>query len=446
LAALHDGGARPQSLERFMSSATLFVRSCSIAAASVLLGFAVFGVSAPAHALDGAAVKSDQTTAQTKDEAELAPIELLGKRVFFDSNLSEPRGVSCASCHDPAKAFQSDNGSPIGAVSRGSQPDALGKRNAPSIMYASFSPPFSFIDKKDEETGETETIPIGGQFLDGRAADLTHQVRGPLLDPREMNNPTKRVVVEKVRDGAYAELTRQVYGVTVFDDLDSAFEKLAQAVAAFESSERFHPFSSKFDEFLRGRARLTPSEARGFELFKDPKKGNCLACHVGKADSRDPKDWIFTDFSYDALSPRRNMDIPDNKNKNYFDLGLCRQEGLEKIAPKGFDIESLCGAFKAPTLRNIAITGPYLHNGVFMKLRDVVAFYATRDTNPERWYPKRPDGTIAKYDDLPEKYHDNVNVKEVPYDRKPGQKPRLNDDEIDAIVAFLGTLTDRPPQ
>jgi cytochrome c peroxidase len=430
-----------------MSFAAPFRRSRSVAVASACAGLgAFFACGAPTGALERAAAKPDRSVAQAKDEIALTPLKLLGKRIFFDATLSEPRGVACVSCHEPSKGFQSDNGSPIAAVARGSRPEALGKRNTPSLMYGSFSPPFSFVDKKDEETGEVEQIPIGGQFLDGRADDLLRQFEGPLLDPLEMNNPSKRVVVEKVRDGAYAELARRVYGENVFANLDLAFEKLAQAAIAFESSERFHPFASKFDDYLRGRTKLTPIEARGFELFKDPEKGNCLACHVGKKDSRDPKDWIFTDFSYDALGPRRNLEIPHNRKADFIDLGLCRREGLEKIAPKGFDVESLCGAFKVPTLRNIAITAPYLHNGVFKNLRDVVAFYATRDTNPERWYPKKPDGSVAKFNDLPQKFHDNVNVKEAPYDRKPGQKPRLNDEEIDAIVAFLGTLTDRPAQ
>jgi cytochrome c peroxidase len=387
----------------------------------------------------------EQNIAVAKDEAALSPTELLGKRIFEDKTLSQPAGVSCASCHDPAKAFTGDNGSPIPAIARGSRPEMLGTRNPPSLMYASFSPPFSFIDKANEETGKIEKVPVGGQFLDGRASDLLEQVEGPLLDPREMNNQSKRAVVEKIRDGAYAELARRVYGADLFVNPDSAFEKLARAVVAFENTERFHPFSSKFDDVLRGRAKFTAQEARGFDLFKDPKKGNCLACHVGKVDSRDPKDWIFTDFSYDALGAPRNAAIPENKSPHFVDLGLCQRPGLEKLAPKDFNVDSLCGAFKAPTLRNIAVTAPYLHNGVFTKLRDVVAFYSTRDTNPERWYPHNSDGSVTKSNALQNEQYENVNVKEVPYDRKPGQKPRLSEQEVDAIVAFLETLTDRRP-
>jgi len=378
------------------------------------------------------------------DERGLTPLELLGKRVFEDVNLSSPAGVSCASCHDAAKAFQGNNGSNAPAVARGSLPTSLGKRNTPSIMYASYAPPFGFIDDKDEETGKIEKIPAGGQFFDGRARDLLAQVEGPILDPLEMNAPSKRFVVEAVRDGAYADLVRQVYGEKVFDDPDAAFEKLAQAIVAFEGTARFHPFASKFDDYLRGEARLTSLEKKGFELFKDPKKGNCLACHAGKEESRNPEDWLFTDFTYDALGGPKNRAIPSAAKPDAApDLGLCARPGLAQAAPADFKVESVCGAFKVPTLRNIAVTGPYLHNGVFDRLRDVVAFYATRDTDPGRWYPKDRRGKLQKFDDLPASAHDNVNVEEVPYDRKLGEKPRLSDKEIDAIVAFLETLTDR---
>jgi cytochrome c peroxidase len=376
------------------------------------------------------------------DEAGLTPLEKLGKKVFEDKTLSRPAGVSCASCHDAATAFQGVNGSPVPAVARGSLPSSLGRRNTPTIMYASFAPPFAFIDDRDEKTGKVEKIPAGGQFLDGRAADLLAQFEGPLLDPLEMNAPSKRAAVEAVRDGAYAGLAKEVYGEKLFADPDAAFEKLAQAVVAYESSARFHPFASKFDDFLRGKAELSPIEKKGFEIFKNPEKGNCLACHAGKEGSREPRDWLFTDFTYDALGAPKNAAIAATATTP--DLGLCKRPGLEKIAPPGFDVGSVCGAFKVPTLRNVAVTGPWLHNGVFTKLRDVVEFYATRDTDPGRWYPRGADGKITKFDDLPAERRDNVNTAEVPYDRKPGQRPRLSRKDIDAITAFLETLTDRP--
>ncbi|MGA8169443.1 MAG: cytochrome c peroxidase [Methylocystis sp.] len=396
-----------------------------------------------AHRAAGACALALLLSAAARGAETLTPLEQLGARVFVDASLSEPRGVACASCHDPAKAFSGLNGSTIAGVARGAPAGSFGVRKPPSLAYASFSPPFSFQDKKDKETGKIEKEAVGGQFRDGRALDLVAQAGGPLLNPVEMNNPSKAAVVQKVREGAYADLARDVFGKGIFDDPDAAFGKLMQAVAAYEKTEVFHPFASTFDAVLRGKARFSPLEARGFALFKDPRKGNCIACHAGEPSSRDPRDWLFTDFTYDTLGAPRNAAIPANAKPDQFDLGLCRREGLADVAPKGFDIESVCGAFKVPTLRNVELTAPYLHNGVLATLRDAVAFYATRDTNPERWYPKGPDGSVVKFNDLPEKYHDNVNVKEVPYDRRLGQRPRLSERDVDALVAFLRTLTDK---
>lgn len=375
------------------------------------------------------------------DESTLTDQQLLGKRLFEDTNLSEPRGMSCASCHQPDKAFQGNNGSRIAALAKGSREEHFGTRNVPSIAYASFTPSFHFSKEKDEE-GKEEWVASGGQFLDGRASDLASQAEGPLLNEKEMNNASKAMVVGKVKAGAYAGLMKKLYGDHAFDSTDQAFANIAAAIASFEMTPAFAPFASKFDRVLEGRDRFTDLEAKGFALFKDTQKGNCLACHVGDVDSKNPRDWLFTDYTYDNLGIPRNRNIPENADANYYDLGLCNQKGIESKAPDGVDVAALCGAFKVPTLRNIALTAPYGHNGYFDNLRDVVKFYATRDTNPKLWYAKNADGMTKKYDDLPKKYRSNVNVSEVPYDRKAGERPRLNDEEIDALVAFLKTLSD----
>ena len=395
----------------------------------------------------------------TADEYRLMPGVLLGKRLFEDKNLSEPRGTACASCHDAATAYRGSNGSPIPAIAVRSRPGVFGNRKTPSILYESYSPPFGFITRPNDVTGLPETVAVGGQFWDGRANDLQQQFSGPLLNPREMNNPSAEAVVAKVRDGEYAELVRAVYGPDAFDD-PSIFDKLASATASYEASPRFKPFSSKFDDWLEGKTLLTDQEWSGFQLFVDKQKGNCLSCHDGGgADdaapgtrldpsqlSRNPKNWLFTDFTYDVLGAPRNPAIPDNADASHFDLGLCARLNLATVAPAGFDLRSLCGAFKTPSLRNVAVGGPYMHNGVFQNLRDAVAFYFTRDTDPARWYPKGPDGGVEKFNDLPEPARRNVNTRQVPYDRRPGEAPRATDDEIDAIVAFLKALTDEPFQ
>ena len=370
----------------------------------------------------------------------------LGELLFHDTNLSEPAGVSCASCHDPKRAFVGNNDSPDPAVAQGSRPGQLGARNSPTLTYLSFSPSFYF--EKEEEVGadgavEVGHIPTGGFFWDGRAKTLEAQAKSPFLATHEMNNKDIPSLIAKVASSHYADLFRQVFGEDALNHPMQAFEFVAEAIAAFERTDTFHPFSSKFDAYLRGELVLTDQEEEGLALFINPEKGNCLACHVGDPDSRDPKDWLFTDFTYDNLGFPRNPAISKTRDASYFDLGLCNKPGLSDIAPKALDPETLCGAFKVPTLRNSAVTAPYGHNGVFMGLRMVVLFYATRDTNPSRWYTKRPDGSLNKFDDLPRTYMPNVNVDEVPYGQKVGQEPRLNDAEIDALVAFLETLTDK---
>ena len=374
------------------------------------------------------------------DEKALIDVQLLGKRIFEDANLSEPRGMSCMSCHAPEHAFQGNNGSRIAAVPVGSRPDQFGARKAPTIMYKTYNPAFSFY--KDMDQGKEVVEPKGGLFWDGRAIDLVDQVASPLLNPLEMNNPSRDAVVDKVKSGDYADLVKAVYGQDAFADPKAAMDALSKAVFAYEATERFAPFSSKFDDTLRGKAKLTPLEARGLALFTDPKAGNCTACHAGKPDSKDPTDWIFTDFTYVAPGAPRNPAIPANADATHFDLGLCQRPGLAEALPKETARESLCGKFKVPTLRNVAVAGPYFHNGVFKTLREAVAFYATRDTDPGHWYPKLAGGEIDKFDDMPSLDKANID-REAPYDRKPGQRPRLSDADIDALVAFLATLTDK---
>ena len=135
--------------------------------------------------------------------------------------------------------------------------------------------------------------------------------------------------------------------------------------------------------------------------------------------------------------PPRNRSIPANANPGYFDLGLCGPFRTHLAQHN-----ELCGAFKVPTLRNIALTAPYLHNGHLATLREVVEFYVARDTDPQRWYATASRRLASKFNDLPKQYAVNVNTTEVPYNRHPGDQPALNPNEIDDLLAFLQTLTD----
>ena len=251
-----------------------------------------------------------------------------------------------------------------------------------------------------------------------------------------MANRSKAELARRIAGTAWAPQFRKLYGDDILDNPDRAFDKLTQAIARFEKEDTaFNAFTSKYDAVLRGEAKLTPQEERGRILFDDPKKGNCAACHPSaRADGAPP---LFTDFTYDNLGVPRNAEIPANADPAYFDLGLC--------GPDRSDLDKrrdLCGAFKVPTLRNVATRQVFFHNGLFKTLRDAVRFYVRRDTNPDEFYPRDADGKVLKFDDLPPELHRNVNIEEVPYDRHPGQAPRLNETEIDDLLAFLATLTD----
>lgn len=353
--------------------------------------------------------------------------EQIGQRLFFDTRLSEPPGVSCASCHDPTRAFSGDNGSGL-PVARGSKRESLGTRNAPTLMYLATAPRFAFVQRAGKR------VPAGGFFWDGRAATLEEQAVQPFFNPLEMNNPDAQSLVAKVAQGDYAAQFLQAWGNDVFDDPQRALAAIGASLAAFERSALLQPFTSKFDAVLRGQAKFTEQEQRGLGLFTIRQKGNCSQCHVVNVDSRDPRDSLFTDFSYHALGVPRNTAIPANKDASFVDMGLCGPTRTDLASQT--DALRWCGFFKVPTLRNVALTAPYMHNGRFNTLRDAVAFYATRDTHPERWYPSG-----AKFDDLPSELRANVDIETPPYHRE-GKRPALKDDEIDDIVAFLHALTD----
>lgn len=373
------------------------------------------------------------------DQTSLAPREHLGFRLFFDPNLSEPAGTACASCHDPRRAFTGNNSTLIG-VAMGSRSDQFGTRDAPTLMYLGTAPRFS---RHSSIESEGKRVPAGGLFWDGRADTLEDQARQPFFSPVEMNNADVPSLIAKVARSAYAAAFRKEWGDKIFDNPETALDAVAASIAAFERAKAFQPFTSKFDYVMRGEAKFTEEEQRGLSLFTIRQKGNCAQCHTVDTDSRDPQKSLFTDFSYRALGLPRSMRVPKNADPAFIDLGLCERVPVADVKLPAADSKPVvtdpasCGLFKTPTLRNITITAPYMHNGLFDHLRDAVAFYATRDTDPARWFPAG-----KKFNDLPTQYHANVDVDTPPYQRRPNQRPQLTDTEIDDIVAFLFTLTD----
>lgn len=357
----------------------------------------------------------------------------LGQQIFNDPNLSEPRGTACVACHQPNQGFAGNHGSRIG-VAQGSLPTSLGLRNAPTNSYGGFSPAFSF------RTDDGETEAIGGHFWDGRADTLEIQALGPFLNPLEMNNATKRAVVDKIAAARYAPLFRQQFGANIFNDTETAYTQIGLAIAAFERAA-LQPFSSKFDAVVRHQATFTPNEARGMALFMDPARANCAGCHLMDPGTGKPEDSLFTEFTYYATGIPRNTAIPRNADPAFFDLGLCGPERTAPTLPAGVvagtTIANFCGKFKMPTLRNVAERPAFMHNGFFTNLNEVVRFYSTRNTNPQRWY-----GPSGVPNDLPAQYRANIESVKAPFNRAATAGPLLTEPEINDIVAFLRTLSD----
>jgi cytochrome c peroxidase len=382
-----------------------------------------------------AAPKSDAVdTSRAAVFRRVEALRNLGQALFSDSSLSASGRQSCASCHSPDHSFAPDND--FAVQPGGFEMKAQGTRAVPTLTYKQATPPFTahFYESDDEGDASIDNGPTGGLTWDGRADRLREQALIPLLASNEMANPDRAKVGATVLAG-YGDTMQALPGGGATDP-ESALQIALEALSAYqESPDVFFPYTSKYDLFLAGRAELSPQEQRGLSLFEDPQKGNCATCHVSRrsGDSSPPQ---FTDYGFIALGLPRNAAIAANADPAYFDLGLCGPQRRDFAGRPDY-----CGLFKTPTLRNVATRRSFYHNGLVHDLREAVAFYVERETKPEKWYPHASDAEIAKYDDLPERFHPNIN-QEPPFDRKAGTPPALDDAEIDDVVAFLRTLTD----
>lgn len=382
----------------------------------------------------GQAAAATMSRAEARQQA--ARLSALGRALFFDPALSASGQMACATCHDPSHAFGPANALPVQLG--GGDLRQPGLRAVPSLKYLQVVPQFTehFFDNEDDADESVDNGPSGGLMWDGRADSGHAQASFPLLSPFEMGNATPDQVVANALRAGYGPQLQAIYGAGIVDDPKASFTGLMKALEVFQQDYRtFYPYSSKYDAYLAGKAVLTPQEARGLKLFNEPTKGNCAACHVSQRgnDGTPPQ---FTDFGLIAIGVPRNPAIPANADPSYFDLGLC--------GPLRTDLQDradYCGLFRTPSLRNVATRQTFFHNGAFHDLRKVVQFYVQRDTNPERWYPHDPDGSVRKFDDLPAVYHANLNV-DPPFDRQRGEAPALSETEIDDVVAFMRTLTD----
>jgi len=378
-------------------------------------------------------------------------MQVLGELIFFDENLSEPPGQSCATCHG-AEAGWSGPDDKINretAIYPGAVAERFSNRKPPSAAYATFSPQ---LHAMVEDGG---ILFVGGNFWDGRATGYilgnaaADQAQQPFLNNLEQNLPDAPAVVARVKNSAYANLFAKVAAdiwkiddILTSDDVNLQFGIVGLAIAAFEHSPKVNAFTSKFDYYLKGEAELTDQEMLGMDLFIN--KGLCAECHPIDIlpDGTHP---LFTDFTYD------NLGIPANPKNPWYRMG--RQfnpdgaawvdpglgDFLKKMPQYAMYAGENMGKHRVPTLRNVdkrpypEFFKAYGHNGYFGSLEEIVHFYNTRDVLPLCSDVADPQPGVNCWP-APE-VAANVNTEEL-------GDLKLTPEEEAAIVAFMKTLSD----
>lgn len=351
--------------------------------------------------------------------------ETLGESLFFDTNLSLTRKTSCATCHDPNHAFIDTRFSKEGtdqsvfingAFSVGDDGFSLGGRNAPTASYAKFAPNFN-----------ANTL-IGGQFHDGRASDLQAQAEGPPLDAAEMQMPNKMAVIERIQENKdYIASFKFLYSDDIFDDVNKSYQAMSEAIAKFEKTDKFSPFDSKYDRMKRGEYTFNRDEDGGYALFFSNTNTNCATCHSLDSKGEASINEMFTNYEYENIGVPRNIEAMNARVA----LGLQEDSATFDGVGASVDNDVHLGKTKVPTLRNIAVTAPYMNNGKFMKLRTVLEFYdhmagLGHHINPE----------------IGEVWGDNDHNATINFDVLTTTK-ELSNTKIRQIEAFLRTLTDK---
>ncbi len=247
----------------------------------------------------------------------------LGRKLFYDMRLSKDNTVSCASCHNPNLAFTDGR-----TLARGVG-GMLGIRNAPTLLNAAYSP---------------------FQFWDGRAKSLEEQSAAPMENPVEMDQKHEVSVSKIGKDPAYQAEFAQAFGPGTV-----TLEKIQKSLASFERT--LLSGDSPFDQYQYGgnKQALSPAAIHGLALFQDPKRGNCAVCHTIHQNYA-----LFTDGKF------HNTGAGVNGAGDFTDLG--RFTSTKIVTTKG--------EFKTPTLRDVALSAPYMHDGSLKTLKDVVDFYA----------------------------------------------------------------------
>ncbi len=382
----------------------------------------------------------------------LSPRAQVGQKMFFDTNLSGSKKISCATCHDPTNHYAQPINNTQAVQFGGPNLTSPGFRAVPTLTYKLYTPPYS--DSAVNPDGVSTNAPGGGFTWDGRADTQAQQAAIPLLSSFEMANASEAAVVAVVKNASYAALFAQAFGGNVFSDTQTAFTDVGLALQAYQQEDpSFNAFTSKYDywsslELSNGQpVNFTAAEVRGYEVFNYT--GNCFACHYNGPQTGGGGA-LFTDYTYENAGPPRNTKIPANSTKfplpTYYDLGLCTAVNPDPVnaylTPHVLPgSAALCGSFKTPTLRNTATRNVFFHNGVFTSLAQVIDFYNTRDTNPEKWYPT-VNGVVQKFNDLPTAYKVYVDNTDIPFGLSPGDTPYMTAQNEADLLCFLETLTD----
>ena len=256
------------------------------------------------------------------DNPPTAETVALGRRLYYDPVLSADSTISCASCHGAQSGFADPRPVSLGVGGK------KGARHSPTVINSAYN-----LE----------------QFWDGRAPSLEEQAKGPIANPVEMAMTHTDVVKRLQADPEYVALFQQAWGTN-----EITIDLVVKSIASFERTVLCG--NSAFDRFYYGHDKkaLSASAQRGLKLFMDPKKGNCAVCHTIGSDYA-----LFTDNKF------HNLGIGADTRGNMTDLG--RFEQTKNDAD--------WGAFKTPTLRNIASRAPYMHDGSFPTLKDALGHY-----------------------------------------------------------------------
>jgi cytochrome c peroxidase len=398
----------------------------------------------------------------------LTVMEQLGKELFF-AKISSPSSMSCADCHAPSAGWTGPNAgiNLHGAVYRGAVPQRFGNRKPPSSAYASFAPIFHF-DERIEAF-------IGGTFWDGRAtgerlgSPVAEQALGPFLNPVEQNMSDPQAVCHAVaRSKKLSQRFEQAWGHGSLDCSDAGFaqtyDMIGLSIAAYEGSPEVNPFTSTFDAYwgtclAAGNSEEACGLAEGEKDVLDPygifteeqflgliEFGEyCSACHISHVAGPGGTPPLFTDFEF------HNIGVPKNPGNPFYRMDTVYLADGSPINPEGAafvdlglggflrtrqEYAHLADAndckFKTPTLRNVdarpggGFPKAYMHNGVFKSLHEVVDFYNTRDVEGRVWPAAECDR----------------NLNDELFTGLPIGNFELDDEAVDAIVAFMATLTD----